>query len=608
MKRCRAYIAHGRRPPRPAHLIASARVSIHPGYFHGGLPGIVGCPQCRTVPANCPVREGTVMATPGWYEDPQGQAPLRWWDGVQWTASTTGPPPFTSVPTGSVASQAVLERLLAVGDRVAVIDVETTGLYNVDRVVEIGIVTLDRTGTVVDEFETLVNPCRDVGPTWIHQVTASMVADAPTFDEVAPHVAARLDGAVCAAHNLPFDARMIGNEFTRNGLDIDWGDGFDTLTVTGCKLGVACEDYGITHPGEHRALYDAQAVAALLLSVADAFEPGRSVPARTAALDVAPIRIHTRDGHGNAHVPARYLATLARGVHATVDVAPYVDLLDTAVADLKLTSEERTELGSLAADLGLDQTRIVRAHREFLDGLIDAAIGDDIVTADEYEQLCRAAALLDVDPNLIARRTDGYRAEQATMILEAGMTVCFTGEAFTREGFEIPRSHLEARAEAAGLLPVRSVTAGCGVLVAADPATRSGKAAKARKQGTPVGSVAGFLASLDSGTPLDVTRLTSAGVALVCTECGDSWLSPRRSSSPICVECKATKRSEVKETRTAHPPASRNGEGANVTAGAPVGGLAQAVETLICVDCGRSWERVRVRGRKPLRCPECATL
>jgi DNA polymerase III epsilon subunit-like protein len=123
-------------------------------------------------------------------------------------------------------------------------------------VVEVAVVTLNGDGTVEDEFETLINPLRDVGPTWIHGIDAGMVLDAPTFADEAQHVACRVDGAVVAGHNVRFDTRMLGNEFERAGIDVDRGAGLDTLSVTRCKLGQACTDYGIfagwTAPGVGR--------------------------------------------------------------------------------------------------------------------------------------------------------------------------------------------------------------------------------------------------------------------------------------------------------------------------------------------------------------------
>jgi hypothetical protein len=113
-------------------------------------------------------------------------------------------------------------------DRFVVVDVETTGLYNSDRVVEVAAVTLAKGGEIVDEWDTLVNPGRDVGPTHIHGVTASMVSAAPRFEEVAEALAARLDGAVLVAHNLVFDARMLTNEYGRLGAAMDPGRGVCT--------------------------------------------------------------------------------------------------------------------------------------------------------------------------------------------------------------------------------------------------------------------------------------------------------------------------------------------------------------------------------------------
>lgn len=79
---------------------------------------------------------------------------------------------------------------------IAVVDVETTGFAaeRTDRVVEIAIVRLSQSGEVLDEFETLVNPQRDVGPTQIHGISARDVRQAPVFAEVAGDVAARLEG------------------------------------------------------------------------------------------------------------------------------------------------------------------------------------------------------------------------------------------------------------------------------------------------------------------------------------------------------------------------------------------------------------------------------
>lgn len=63
-------------------------------------------------------------------------------------------------------------------DRFVIFDVETTGLYNNDRVVEVSAVTMSREGVIVDEWDTLVHPERDSGATRTHGGTASMVSTA----------------------------------------------------------------------------------------------------------------------------------------------------------------------------------------------------------------------------------------------------------------------------------------------------------------------------------------------------------------------------------------------------------------------------------------------
>ena len=148
--------------------------------------------------------------------------------------------------------------------QLAVIDCETTGLGQDDRIVEIAVLTLDPDSwETLDEYDTLINPERDVGPVEIHGITDSMVEAAPTFAEVAAPLARRLHGAVLIAHNISFDTRMLRQEFTRLHVEFDAGAGLCTLRATQEKLDAACRKHGIALNGAHRALADARATAAL---------------------------------------------------------------------------------------------------------------------------------------------------------------------------------------------------------------------------------------------------------------------------------------------------------------------------------------------------------
>ena len=103
----------------------------------------------------------------------------------------------------------------------AFVDLETTGATaHVDRITEIGLVEVDR-GRYVGEWSSLVNPQRRIPPA-IQALTGindAMVADAPTFDELAPELHRRLADKVLVAHNARFDYGFLRNEFRRLGYD-----------------------------------------------------------------------------------------------------------------------------------------------------------------------------------------------------------------------------------------------------------------------------------------------------------------------------------------------------------------------------------------------------
>jgi DNA polymerase-3 subunit epsilon len=100
----------------------------------------------------------------------------------------------------------------------AFVDLETSGSTPTkDRITEIGIVTVD--GDQVDRWTSLVNPHQTI-PSFIENLTGisnEMVAQAPSFDELAPEVRRRLQGRVFVAHHARVDYGFLKQSFMRTG-------------------------------------------------------------------------------------------------------------------------------------------------------------------------------------------------------------------------------------------------------------------------------------------------------------------------------------------------------------------------------------------------------
>lgn len=374
--------------------------------------------------------------------------------------------------------------------RYAVLDVETTGLWSTDRLVEAAVVVLDNDPKPVDEFDTLIDPRRDVGPTRIHGITASMVSAAPVFEEIAGALASRLNGAVLVAHNLPFDVRMLNQEFARIGAELIGGSGFNTFTHTGCTLDAACASLGVPLHHHHRALADAHATAGLMRALYEQDERLAPSTVLNAPTPQATGSMRTlRHEAVQADLPP--LLRIRPPLHfPTSDgqMLAYLHALNWVLDDAVIDHVERDELNSLSRDLGLDPIDTTAMHSHYLRELVRAAERDGIVTREERNLLDRVAAALGVDADFLPAITAVPLPPQ----LVDDLRVCFTGDAepWTRD-------RLELAASEAGYRPVASVTRkACDLVVAADSASQSGKAAKARQYEIPIISVAEFLARI----------------------------------------------------------------------------------------------------------------
>jgi len=468
-----------------------------------------------------------------------------------------------------MAALAPLELLAGGADRIVVIDTETTGLFRADRVVEIACVTVGLDRTIIDEWDTLINPCRDVGPTWLHGVTSSMLEDAPTFDEIASKLASIVDGAVLCAHNLPFDVRMLSQEFSRYDVGFWPGAGLDTLRVTRDRLGDACAAYGIELTGAHQALADARATAALMCLLADQFEVPTPAPARATGASQVECRRVCRDSSGSVTAETPYLARLGGSAHhgnESAGLVGYLELLDWALVDHHLSQAESFELAAYAGEYGLTEVDVAAAHRGYVDALIDIANGDGIVTADEYGQLVGVANALGVDSSHVDRRVLRDRIVKSNVVPSPGLSVCFTGQPVDGSGSPIPRDCMKRHAAALGLTCDGSVLKSTDLVVAADPASMSGKAKNAKRWMIPIVRADDFLAA-QPGDSLPAVVFASAEAVI-----------PRQTA-----------------------PLGRLPAVSDVS---PVAAAA-STESLVCEQCGEHWSRVRMRGRKPRRCPVC---
>lgn len=148
-----------------------------------------------------------------------------------------------------------------------VVDAETTGRSSYDKIVEISIIKVSG-GAVVDEYSTLVNPERSISAqaAAVNHITAAMVADAPKYPDVAPRVAALLDGAVVIGQRVNFDLGFIARMLEACGLgaSISWFDTVDFAreAVPGLenyKLQTLLAHFGIDPGQAHRAADDARA-------------------------------------------------------------------------------------------------------------------------------------------------------------------------------------------------------------------------------------------------------------------------------------------------------------------------------------------------------------
>lgn len=153
-----------------------------------------------------------------------------------------------------------------------IVDVETTGgNFRKESLTEIALYLFDGS-TVLDEYNTLVNPGRSI-PLEISRLTGitnEMVRYAPSFPEVARRIVEFTQGRILVGHNIHFDYSFLREEYRRLGYAFQ-RDTLCTLKLSrkffpglpSYSLGRLCASLGILVKHRHRAAGDAMATLQL---------------------------------------------------------------------------------------------------------------------------------------------------------------------------------------------------------------------------------------------------------------------------------------------------------------------------------------------------------
>ena len=188
--------------------------------------------------------------------------------------------------------------------REIILDTETTGLDpNMGhRLVEIGAVELiNHTPTGVN-YQTYINPERDVDPgaQGIHGLTNEFLKQHPAFGDISTEFMNFLSDSTLIIHNAPFDLAFINMELSRLGVaPISSERVIDTLVLARKKfpgaqanLDALCRRFAIEnrHRELHGALVDAALLADVYIELIGGKEPTLGLSAKkskTVAEDIA---------------------------------------------------------------------------------------------------------------------------------------------------------------------------------------------------------------------------------------------------------------------------------------------------------------------------------
>ena len=317
-----------------------------------------------------------------------------------------------------------------------IFDIQATGVNSDDRLVEIGLLQIDRRGDIIREYETLLQPNREIPNSSVHGITEAMVEGAPTFLDVWETINEYLSKTdLLLAFNLPLKWRMLGYAFIQASLPIpstraECLQSFFRKVSPGSlrKLKDICTAHGVSLFTPHRSLPRVQAIAKVLYQYLDDLPQGDSKFHRSALMSLPSGEAYTREqSQEESRARAPILERLTSGLNGNADSPSfdaYFELLDLVFADSILEPQEALALFQRAAELGRSQDDAALAHERYVQGLLQVAYQDGYYTEMEAEHLESVARALKVEEVVRDKTADVLPLYPRDL---KGKTVAFSG-------------------------------------------------------------------------------------------------------------------------------------------------------------------------------------
>jgi DNA polymerase-3 subunit epsilon len=399
----------------------------------------------------------------------------------------------------------------------AIIDLETTGFSpnRGDKIVEIGIITTDMQGNVIESYETLINPNRDVGATNIHGITADMVKNAPKIEDVIDDIKYHLHNKTIVGHNLDFDLRFINHEFERLLKKQSEIKGLCTIQMSKVllpdlparRLECFCEYFDIQNTLVHSALGDCETTCQLFHILKDQYIDCYGIenfvenyvspvtfneltpPKNISLKRTESINLRNKENQKVFELINR----LPANPSDSIPVQAYLNILDEILADRIINQSEVEILEDFILTSGLTKDQVIELHKEYLRKIVRVYLLDNFISDSEKKDLHKLCELLCIGDETIEKIIEYEKAKISEQSLPGknnldtsciGKTVCFTGELTSKlNGMPIERMTAQQLAMERGLIIKSGVSSKLDYLVAADPNSLSGKARKARELG-----------------------------------------------------------------------------------------------------------------------------